>query len=483
MQSNEWEAEKQDLFFAFKKRLINDKDQVEFGDLLNFDLPAFFKSFLKTQVRRFYEAERPINLNKSSRFNFDSEEVTKLISQLMHAIQNATLFSSKEIAEAIEKTIGLQIDFLVKPRQTLQQIFFKVKASMPYADILQAVIALSDNRPYMRHLIQILKNIHEKTISKNFFIRLLQEAEEEVYRQKPISAFIQDTSAVLEFFSQVKGEACNRIKRSLLTNMLRERNLINLAERFQAFSDRNSHGDEFIDLAEIEKILEGHLAHIELESASPKKMARDLKRQKDQVLEQIIRRAAQSKEEPAANHFLTDTNDLVEEEPELNERKKENLKKNWVLFGSNNSNVIGGNEIEEIEIKTPEPPSFKKPKIIYKEDQLPTRKSKTALSRLPDEEADVLTKRSKFTTQPIRSIPDLASLIDDRSRKMFIKKIYRKDEAAYQGFIAKLQTKMTWKEAKAAIDQELGSRGIEPFSREAIRLGDLVFGRYFPKKQ
>lgn len=73
-------------------------------------------------------------------------------------------------------------------------------------------------------------------------------------------------------------------------------------------------------------------------------------------------------------------------------------------------------------------------------------------------------------------------MIDDKSRRAFIRKIFQRDADAYLEFVDRLEPLQTWKEAKALLDAELGLRNVNPYSKEAVQLSDLLFGRYFSKR-
>ncbi len=77
----------------------------------------------------------------------------------------------------------------------------------------------------------------------------------------------------------------------------------------------------------------------------------------------------------------------------------------------------------------------------------------------------------------------LYSLIDDAVRHEFISKIFAADEADYSNFIEHLEAQENWQSAKSVMDAELKARKISAFSREAIKLGDLLFRRFVSKGQ
>jgi len=63
-----------------------------------------------------------------------------------------------------------------------------------------------------------------------------------------------------------------------------------------------------------------------------------------------------------------------------------------------------------------------------------------------------------------------------------VKRIFNNSEKEYEKFIDRLEKIDSWKQAKETIDRELNVRLIKPFSKEALRLGDIIFTRYFPEK-
>ena len=99
------------------------------------------------------------------------------------------------------------------------------------------------------------------------------------------------------------------------------------------------------------------------------------------------------------------------------------------------------------------------------------------------EPQDIIIDRKQIESQPKGPLVALNSIIDEKSKKLIQKKIFEKDDIVYNNFIMRLESVDNWKEAKQIIDEELLIRAVQPFSKEALTLGDLVFNRYFPKKK
>jgi len=77
-------------------------------------------------------------------------------------------------------------------------------------------------------------------------------------------------------------------------------------------------------------------------------------------------------------------------------------------------------------------------------------------------------------------LPDLNTLIDEKSKEKFIKKIFKRNEEKFFEAIDKLNSINSWKEASAFIDSIFIEYEIDPYSDEAIEFTDFVYRRYFP---
>jgi len=72
-------------------------------------------------------------------------------------------------------------------------------------------------------------------------------------------------------------------------------------------------------------------------------------------------------------------------------------------------------------------------------------------------------------------------MIVKKIRKKAIKKLFKKNEQEYLSFIESLNALSLWTEASALIDDEFYNREINPYSKEALALTDIIYTRFFPK--
>lgn len=126
-----------------------------------------------------------------------------------------------------------------------------------------------------------------------------------------------------------------------------------------------------------------------------------------------------------------------------------------------------------------------KPSIIEEstQDQVSTSyfDQKTEIPVIKPEEKveDFEPIESKPDSKVETKLPDLNTLLDQRSKEKFVKKIFKRDEEKFREAISKLNSIDNWKEASAFIDSIFITYEIDPYSDEAVEFTDFVYRRYF----
>lgn len=97
------------------------------------------------------------------------------------------------------------------------------------------------------------------------------------------------------------------------------------------------------------------------------------------------------------------------------------------------------------------------------------------------EPEETLNLEAESQPQTTIKLPDLNSLLDEKKREKFIKKIFKRNEEKFQQAIEKLNSIDNWKEASTFIDSIFIEHEIDPYSDEAIEFTDFVYRRYILK--
>ncbi|NIA29046.1 MAG: hypothetical protein GWP06_03925 [Actinobacteria bacterium] len=90
-------------------------------------------------------------------------------------------------------------------------------------------------------------------------------------------------------------------------------------------------------------------------------------------------------------------------------------------------------------------------------------------------------QRAKIERQPPGPYPSILEFIDPEDWKLLLKKIFKKDSLDFSRFIHKIDRVDKWRSSKEIIDWELEQRSVDPYSKEAVKLGDIVFAKFFSK--
>lgn len=76
-------------------------------------------------------------------------------------------------------------------------------------------------------------------------------------------------------------------------------------------------------------------------------------------------------------------------------------------------------------------------------------------------------------------LPSIDSLIDQKQRKTFIKKLFDNRERDYAGLIQRLETVTNWQETYKIVEDELAIRKISPTKGEAVLFTNILYKRFF----
>lgn len=98
----------------------------------------------------------------------------------------------------------------------------------------------------------------------------------------------------------------------------------------------------------------------------------------------------------------------------------------------------------------------------------------------PSEPEPVAAPEPVITTSRTPSAPviDIYSLFSVKEQKMFVRKIFKKDEVEFRNALDRLNGLPTWEQAALVLDKVFSSQNVDPFSKEAVLFTDKVFSRY-----
>lgn len=437
MESATGENEKRLLAATVRDRLIGNRNIILYRELLDKKIPTFLKNYLQNSVQKYIHTEEPFQFNNSKRFDFEYRKIIEIRNSLIKAFEEATRFSREELMEIINRTVSLQFNLLVKPYETLLKIFYKNKGERIQNDILQILEGLDDRRILIKVLIKNIREFDQYHIVAEDFINILNQTNKEVYEGNFINPFISDVKVFTDFLSMIHGQENKKIDINLLKLLLVERGLGQYCSAFDLYRGTN------IEIDRIAAILTNSL--------------NNGKPDESEIEDDIEKFMLAPVTDDGRNDYIDTGAKLYKDEID---QSFENLNQDQGAFTQFDENTYPLDPDDSVDGD-----NRKFPKIINKwKDPM-----------------DMVIKRSNIEKQPEGPLHSLRRLIDDKDKRYIQRRIFDNDIRAYSEFIRQLEIIDNWKEAKKIIDNELFMRSIEPFSKEALKLGDLVFNRYFPK--
>ncbi len=459
-----WENETVVLVVSLKKRILEGATSVRFGKIaLDNAIPPFVKLLFQNRVEEYLIRETPLSFKSTPHFDLRLEDIERFKTPILESLREMAIFSQEEVEEILREALVLRLEYLIKPVSTMEQVLFEDTARVAIADLERRLHPYAKVLSYTDELTRECKRLGYTEIEKDEYHRLMDSILQKKSAENPLAWVLRDFSVLTEFLSETKGEEVVRVEGNVLKAFFEDRKLIPFRRVLEV---EMKLGKEDFDAGELEVMLKRYLEFKETFA-----IANGLgKKEKE---EEIAIPSEKPVEPP-----------LAKEEPEMGIEFEEPPQKEeaWDL------ELMLGEESQETEkepeplrsspeIETPvleEPPKIKKPMRIIR------REVKEEPLESAEPEPAPLISEEKASPSVFRT--RLKDLIDEKTEKAFIKKLFGGDGEAYVKLMRKLEEAESWRVAKILIDNELFKRDVDPFSREAIKLVDLVYSRYYPEE-
>jgi hypothetical protein len=451
-----WENETVVLVVSLKKRIMGGQEKVRFGRIsADNSIPPFIKLLFKNRVEEYLIQESPLTFRATPHFDLKPEDIDGLKGQILDVFRETAFFKQDEVEELLREALVLRLDYLVKPVLTMNRLLFEKKNLTSMTDLEKSLDPFSKVLPYAEQLIKECRRLGYNEIEKNEYQKIASAVVEKMSGSDPLKLVLHDFSVLTDFLSETKGEEIVRVEGTVLKQFLDDR----LQSSFRrALEVEIKLGQEDFDAASLEMTLKRYIE-----------------------LKQVF---GQTNTLPDLK-LKTDGPDIVDGLPEsvtgeeaVQPDAKTGADESWDL-----DSVLGDEtpllepEMEKEEQITEEKPKTKKPMRIIRRDQ---KEEESQLETEPLESLDAELVSEKKNTFGQKG--GFRELIDDKTEKVFIKKLFNGDGDAYGKLLQRLDESESWRVAKILIDNELFKRDVDPFSREAIKLVDLIYSRYYPEE-
>lgn len=422
MKDNFLKKEKARLAAKLEEKIIGDKARISFSEINKMDLPEALLSSLQKQAGKILKTEKPIRIIQTERFDFSDEKLKVELATLRNLLLGQVFFLPDEISKSINFSLTIHFELIVLPFKTMDSIIFQTDEPRSCKECIEILNGIGEDFPPIKALTDKLLAHNAEHLSSSDFETLTEQIKSQLYREHPVSTMLFDLDYLQSFYAKITDSQKINYPADVIHAMLIERGIDDFAKGFATEKKEKANWK----IEDIQQFLERHL------------------------LVGLLQH-----DNSFASHIVYP--DKIEHIPEKKTKfEKEKIAKNPA------TRKVGraGNGID-----------------LQKMKDIQGRSFRTNVEF--DDSSTDLIDRKQIEYQPPGPYPSLFSIIDTKSRGIFIKKIFDKDKSAYVTFIDHVEKKESWKEAKAILDMELASRKISPFCREAVQLSDVIFARYF----
>jgi len=433
------EEEILDIFIKrIEQKVITDEKMtvIPLAYLMTRDIPDSVKHFFDQEVELWIREEEE-KFTSNERFDYDMPEVRMLIDQIFDRLKQNATFSRSKFHQLLERAVKLEMNYLIEPHRTLTQFLFKDSPRISTMEVYDTLKYFFRYEYYKNAISDYFNMKYLREISQDQFVDLINQIDEKAFAENRLETTLKTIKTIMDFLSEVLEKEVNTLKVSMLHAAFRDRNLEEYSALAKRVMDETSISE--LSFADIEKMLrDGIIPGIEETVKEPTEV----------IGFEKIESIEESKPEVALEEIELQETTVAEMEEE--EEPEEEFEE----------------EVEE-EVET-EPEVAEEEEIV---EQVPVS------GRVADDLADHVARQIS-SDSPLQ---DLHEMVKGRVRRKAIKKLFKKNESDFKAFIDELNTLGTWKEASRVIDEVFYERGINPYSKEAIALSDIIYLRFFPK--
>ena len=504
-----WENETIVLITSLKKRILGGEEKVRYARIAADNaIPPFIKSIFQSRVELYLVREEPMKVQPTAHFDLDPGDLESVKSRLLEVFRDSASFLKAEVEEILRYALVLRLEYLVKPVDTMRRVLFEDNRSVNSSDMELRLEPFFKLLPYAEMLHKECQRLSYTSIEQDEYSKLMVDMVQQVVQDNPIKIVLHDFSVLTDFLSETKGEEVIRVEGQVIQEFLADRNLWGFKRAFDVECKLGKKDFNNADLEMTLKRYEELKAEFGAETPSPREIVPPVTEKKpesrvsilpdDFQLEETIGEATDdlvmdSATQEAENGW--DLNDVISEEPvdqgdalDLDVPTEEtDVELEGEDFSAEDASEFLVDEPEarveeDIAEELPDSEEIEE-KPVVEEAGKPKNQMRIIRRDHPEEAAqkeEIPEKKEESKT--VSSSFILKEMIDGKTEKIFIKKLFDGDKDSYEKLINQLEDAESWRVAKILIDNELFKRDVDPFSREAIKLVDLVYSRYYPEE-
>ncbi len=431
-------------------------DRVSYFDLTRPDADDVVSKIFQQRYETLFSEEKKRLESGTKGFAYDSPTIQKAIQQYLTELKKSRVFTREEVRVELRAALEARMNYIIKPLETTENLMFAQSGARAVEEIVGCMKEFGKYRYYPDALQKYATAKSMSHLTRGQFRMLITEINQSLFNKDNLDNILKVCGLIMKEINDLRGQSSQTLPTELL---------------MEAFRDRSLH--DFEVALNIEKELGNEEINIYgLRQALSRFMIIKEKAPGAETQESAGKPAKEAHVAPPASVTVKPDDRSVTQNtatPKKDEDSGELIDFNQVLRSHTAETKTGKTTpVQPVavseEIDREVTGEFIREELAHKF----TDETKS-VKILNLKEAEVL--------EPVET------LITPKDEKIFLKKIFNGNKSQYDGFISRINALKRWKHAMKDIDEVLYGQKVDPFSREAVRLSDIVYQRYYPPEE
>lgn len=437
-----FEIESKKLNELIKSRTIGFDNKVKLIQILEASIPLAVKNYFKLEAEALLCNEKYFNVNKE-RFDTTNISVVKSLSTLEENLKNNCLFLRNEFVQLLEKSIDLQLNYLTKPGKTITKFIFKNGVKKRVSEI-KSLLRYFLTYSYINEILVGYfekKNIEEVPI--NDFDKLLKKIDLSIIQSFSQYEIASMPKPLLDFINYSNNVKSKTIDISALLSFYDDKELYGITSALNIEKEKNKITSLSID---------------------------------DLFL--IVQNTKDIYKSDYNREVVLPTEKTDDEDNNINQTRPIVFTETGTLLAP--QSTVPLNEVSNIETQTQMEENVSKVNNIDIPNNTvltETNNAKKNITKFIDDFDYEFTVISGVSNS--NDSNSVSFRISDEDEKLFIKKLFDKNNYEYNAAIRKLKEFKSWQEAASFISDLFIKYKIDPYSKPAINFTDKIQVGFF----
>ncbi|MBL7959676.1 hypothetical protein JNL27_05485 [bacterium] len=407
------------------------------------------------------ERKRILSTAESSRIQYTSDPVIKCVDELIDEHKKNFFIPKSDIEKIIKDTLLVRLEYIIMPLATIEKLLYQDVSARSVTDV---VIKFREFEKFRYYPDALEKYAHAKNIThltKGQLRLLIAEINQSLFGQGNPDNVLKLSALIMKEINDLQGNDTKSIDTDLLMKAFNDRTL---RDYEVALNIEKELGSEQINIYGLRQVLNRF----------------NILKEKNAVPSFAAEPAAVDK--PVIEK-LKDTTDVIIEKVLKNDESGELIDIHQII-----SQKTKKEPTDQLKAPVVSENPKTNPEMVLTRRKITTPKIEKASDVTGEFIREELVESFSDDTSAIKltalkesdNLVLLQSLIMPKDEKIFMNTVFDNDKKDYNEFISSVNRTKTWKEAIAVLDETLAAAKVDPYCKEAIRLSDIVYTRYYP---